>query len=38
MSRHYRPQTKLWEGNVLHLSVSHSVCRGEGSLYDLTPI
>ena len=30
MSRHYRLQTNVWEGNILHLSISHSVCRGEG--------
>ena len=27
-SYYYRPQTKLLKGNVLHLSVSHSVHRG----------
>ena len=26
----YRKQTKLWESNVLHVSVIHSVHRGEG--------
>ena len=27
-SLHYRPQKKLWKGNVLHLSVGHSVQGG----------
>ena len=33
---YYRPQTKLLKVMCLHLSVSHSVHRGKGSLYNVT--
>ena len=32
----YHPQMKLREGNVLHLSVSHSVHMEEGGCHDVT--